>query len=78
MCGLNTYDKKYDKSTDATNFGGGRSLSENSTIDSIVSIYIIINFMETWINALANNVLCRYCEYQEKMKEFFNQITTEK
>ena len=68
MCGLNAYDKKYDKSTDATNFGGRRPLAENSTIDSIVSIYIIINLMETWINALANNVLCRYCEYQEKMK----------
>ena len=77
LCGIYTYDKENDKSTDATNFGGGRPIPYDSTKISLVSIFSGINFIDTWINVLAKIFLWRCCVYQDKTKEIFKQIHTE-
>ena len=59
ICGLHVYEKLNDKSTDAEIFGGGRSLLEDSTIDSIVSLCVSLNFIYTLLKALANNFAWR-------------------
>ena len=56
MIGLYYYYKKNDKSTDQTKFGGGRPLPEDSTINPPAYLFVIINFIDTWINTLEKNV----------------------
>ena len=60
-----------------TDFGGKIPLPGYSTTDYLISLCASINFMETWINLLANNYAWRYSAYQENMKEIFKQIPTE-
>ena len=67
ICGIHDYNKK-DKSNDAPNFGGGRPLPEYSIINPLVSICVSINFMDTWINALAKKIEWHCWAYQEKTK----------
>ena len=78
MCDLHAHDKKNDKSTYSTNVGGGRPLTDDSTINPRVSIYVSINFIDAWLNALAINFSWRSCAYQEKIKEVFHKTHTEK
>ena len=54
MCVLHAYRKENDKSSDATNFGGGRPIPYNSTRISLVYLCVSINFIETWLNILDN------------------------
>ena len=63
MCCLNAYDKENDNSTNATNFGGGRPMPDDSTSVSLVSLCVSINFIETWINVLSKTFECRCCAY---------------
>ena len=64
MCGLHTYDNKNHKSTDAIKFGGERPLTEYSTINHLVSICVIIKFIEYWLNTLAICFAWHCCAYQ--------------
>ena len=57
MRGLHAYNKYNDKSTGATDFGDGRPLPEDSTINSLIYLCVSINFIETWINALAKKIV---------------------
>ena len=66
------------KSTDATKFGDGRPLPEYSTIYCHISLFIDINFIDTWLNTFANNFLWCCRSYQDKMRTLFEQIPTEK
>ena len=68
MCGFHAYDKENYKSTYAANFGGRSTIPDDSTTIYLVSICIIINFIDTWLNVLEINFLWRCCSYQEKMK----------
>ena len=56
MCGLHAYDKKYYKSTDATSFGSGNPLPEYSTINYFIYLCVSINFIETWLKTLTDNI----------------------
>ena len=47
MCDLYAYDKENYKSTDATNFYGGRPIPYYSTTVSLVSLCVSINFIYT-------------------------------
>ena len=71
MCGLNSYDKHNNNSTDATNFGGGRPIPEDHTINSQTYLYISIDFVVTLINDLAYNFACCCCAHQDNIKELF-------
>ena len=69
MCGLNAYNKKYDKSTDATNFGGGRPVPEDSTINPLVSMFVIISFIYL-VQCLGEKLcgfLCISWEYEREL-----------
>ena len=68
MCGLHAHEKQNDRSTDATKFGGGIPLPEDSTIKPLVYICVSINFMETWLNNLAILFSWCCCAYQDKIK----------
>ena len=52
MCSLHAYNKENYKSTDATDFGGGRPLPEYSKTDSLVSLCVSIKFIDTCLNVL--------------------------
>ena len=68
MCGFNAYNKENDKSTDATNFGGGTPLLEYSTTYPLFYFCVRINFIYTWLNVLAiyfcMSLLCLSREYE--------------
>ena len=68
MCGLYTYYKRKEKSIGATYFCGGRPLTEDSNLIPIISLCFTINFIDTWINTLDNNIAWRHLAYQDKMK----------
>ena len=59
------------------NFGGGRPLPEDYTINSFVYICVSINFIDTWTNLLANNFAWCCCTYQENMEEILKNIPSE-
>ena len=42
-----------------------------STINYLIYIYVSINFIDTWFNALSNNFVWHCYAYQEKMKNIF-------
>ena len=67
MCGLHAHEKN--KSTNATQFGGGRPQPKYSTINHLVYLCVSINFIEIWINDLSNNFTWHCYAYQDKMKE---------
>ena len=75
---LHAYDKQNGKSTDAIKLGGRIPIPEDSTINNIVTLCVSINFIDTWLNILAETILWRCCEYQDKIKELFKQNPTEK
>ena len=77
MCDLHAYDNKNDKSTDATNFGGGIPIPDDSTKISLVSIFSVINFISFSECPLAKIFTWSCCAYQENIKEIFKQISTE-
>ena len=52
MCVLHAYEKQNDKSTYAKKCIGGRYLPEYSTINLHVSLCVIVNFIDTWLNTL--------------------------
>ena len=76
MCGVHAYNRKNDKSTDVTDFGGGRPQPEYSTKTNLVYLYVSINYIETWLYVLGGNSW-RCCAYEEKTKERFKKIPTE-
>ena len=61
MCGLQTYDKTEDISTDARIFGGGIPLPAYSKTNPFVSLCVSFTFIETSINALANHFAYLSC-----------------
>ena len=54
MCGLHAYNKENHKSPYKKYFGCGRPLPKYSRTDSIVFLSVGINFMNAWLNVLAN------------------------
>ena len=66
--GLHDNEKINYKSTDATIFGGGIPIPDNSTTSSLVSIYVSINLIYTWLNVSAKKknveLLCLSREYE--------------
>ena len=68
MCGLHAYDKNNDRSTDATNFGGGRPLPEDSTMDPLIFFLFSIEFIDTCFNALEESFSWSCCDCKEKTK----------
>ena len=52
MCGLHVFNKENYNSTDATNFGGGRNIPDDSTTIYLVSLCVSINFIDTLIKVL--------------------------
>ena len=68
MCGLYSYNKENYRSTDATKFGGGRTIPDDSTTISLVSICVSIKLIDTWINILAKNFACNCFAYQDNMR----------
>ena len=56
MRGLHADDKKNDKSTDVTNFGGGSPIPYDSTTISLVSILVCINLIYTWLTVLGKKI----------------------
>ena len=62
------YYKHYNKSTYATNVGGGRPIAEYSTINNLVYLCASINFMGASINALEKIIVWSCCSYQENMR----------
>ena len=55
MCGLRANDKDNYNSDDATNFGGGKTLLEYSTINPLFYFCFGVNSIDTWLNALAKH-----------------------
>ena len=77
MCGLHTYNKHKDNSTDAKNFCGVRPLPDYYTIYSCVSLCVSLNIIDTWLKASANNIVLCLCTYKKNTKELFGIIPTE-
>ena len=71
MCGLHAYKKNNDKSTNATKCFVERFLPADSKRNPLGCLCVIINLIDTWPNALETKNTCRYCAYQEKIKEIF-------
>ena len=74
VCGLYSYNKQNDNSTDATNFGGVIHLPEYYTMNNHVYLCVIINFIDTWLNTLTNNCVWCCCAYQNNMKNYLNKF----
>ena len=75
MCIIYPYKDKKGNSTDAKNFGGGRPLTEYSTIIPLIYICVSINFIENLIQLC--QIIILYGVYSKrKRKEFFIQICT--
>ena len=53
MCGMYAYKKENGESTDATKFGGGRPIPDDSTTIYLVYLCVKINFIDTRLNVLA-------------------------
>ena len=68
ICGLHKYDKLDYKSTGATRFGGRRLLTEDSTICSLFYLCFSLNFIDMWLEALANTFAWIFCAYQYNME----------
>ena len=71
MCGLHAHDKLDDTSTDVTSFVFKRPLPEDSTIDYIFSLCVILNFIYIWVKALEKNFAWGCCAYQDNTTESF-------
>ena len=69
MCGLHAYGKLHGDLSGEMRFCGGITLPDDSTIDSLECISVRINFIDTWLKALASNFACHCCEYQDKVKQ---------
>ena len=71
ICGLHSYEKIDDKSTDSAISGSGRPLPEYYTIDSIVYLCVSLNFIVIWLKSLTNHFPWRSFIYQYHMKVLF-------
>ena len=68
MCGLHAYKKRNYKSTGATYFHDVRPLPENSSVNPLVSVFVRINFIDTWISTLDKKIDWHCLSYEDNMK----------
>ena len=67
MFALNTYDKNNNEWTGETYFRGGRPLPADYTTNPLVSIFVGIDFIDTWLYFLTDSFLWWCCSHQENM-----------
>ena len=69
MCGLHTCEKLHEILFNEMIFGGGRPLSDDSTIDSLIYISSRTKFIETWLKSLRCSFVWHCCAYQDNTTE---------
>ena len=74
MCGLHSYYKHKDKSTGATYFHGVWPLPEYSSVNPLISLFVTINFIDTWIKILDKSITWCCLSYQYNTREIFQKF----
>ena len=68
MCSLNSYEKLHENFSDKVITWGGKTLTEDSTTYFLKSLSVSINFVDTWLKALAYKFAWRCRTYVDSTK----------
>ena len=60
VCGLYAYENLHENPSDKMSFGGGRPLSDDSTIYFLLSLSVIIKSIDTLLKSLVSNFEWRF------------------
>ena len=75
MCSIETHERNYPTGNDDASSGGGRQILPDSTKGALVSLFLTLNLIESWLQQLKKNYLHRTIIYFEKMSDLFNKIS---
>ena len=67
MCSTDAYERINPTENDDASGGGGRPLSQNSTEDVLVSLWLTLNFVDPWLQSFKKNNLHQITIHCDKM-----------